>query len=122
MVEIEADKVEKKVNEAYQVLGKKAKIPGFRPGKIPRKILENYFGNQVQEDVTKDLVNETLPTAVEETNTFPLTMPVVENDLLKLGQDFTYSAIMEVKPEFKLTDYIGLEVEKEMGAAPLRRP
>ena len=114
MVEIEADKVEKKVNEAYRALAKKAKIPGFRPGKIPRRILESYFGNQVQEDVTKDLVSETLPKAVEETNTYPLTMPVVENDLLKIGQDFKYSATMEVKPEFTLPDYMGLEVEKEI--------
>jgi trigger factor len=114
MVEIEADKVEKKVNEAYRALAKKAKIPGFRPGKIPRNILESYFGNQVQEDVTKDLVSESLPTAVEETNTYPLTMPVVENDLLKIGQDFKYSATMEVKPEFTLPDYMGLAVEKEI--------
>ena len=38
MVEIEADKVDKKVNEAYKLLGRRAKIPGFRPGKVPRKI------------------------------------------------------------------------------------
>jgi trigger factor len=115
-VEIEAEEINKKVDEAYRELGKRAKIPGFRSGKIPRRILENYFGSQVMEDVTRSLVNETLPEAVQQTNTIPLTMPFVENETLKLGQNFKYSVVMEVKPEFELKDYMGLEVEKEIGA------
>jgi trigger factor len=50
---------------------------------------------------------------VEETNAFPLTVPVVENETLKEGQAFKYSALMEVKPEFELKEYTGLEAEKE---------
>ena len=114
VIEIGADKVDKKVNAAYKRLGKRAKIPGFRPGKIPRSIMENYFGAEVQQDVTRELVNETLPQAVEETETFPLAMPIIENDMVKAGQSFKYSATMEVRPEFELKDYMGLEVEKEI--------
>jgi len=114
LVEIEADEVTKKVSKAYRDLGKKAKIPGFRSGKIPRKILERYYGKEVIEDVTKALVNETLPMAMEENNTFPLSMPVIENETLKVGQKFKYSFVMEVKPEFELKNYTGLEVEKEI--------
>ena len=113
VVEIGADMVDKSVNAAYKRLGKRAKIPGFRPGKIPRKIMERYFGPEVQQDVTRELVNETLAKAVEETETFPLTMPVIENDMLKTGQNFKYTATMEVKPQFELKDYMGIEVEKE---------
>jgi trigger factor len=116
MIEIEPEEVNKKINETFRELGKSAKIPGFRPGKIPRKVLERYFGNRVMEDVTRALVNETLPKAVEETKAFPLTRPVVENETLKLGQNFKYSALMEVKPEFELKDYMGLEAEKEICA------
>jgi trigger factor len=111
-IEMEAGEVDKKINEAYRELGKGVRLPGFRPGKVPRKILERRFGNQVMDDVTRRLVNETLPKAVEETNTFPLTMPVIENEILKVGQKFKYSAVMEVRPEFELKDYMGLEVEK----------
>ena len=75
MVEVEAEEVNKKVNEAYSKLGKRAKIPGFRPGKIPRRVLESYFGSQVLEEVTRSLDNETLAEAVQETNTIPLSMP-----------------------------------------------
>jgi trigger factor len=114
VVEIGADMVERSVNAAYKRLGKRAKIPGFRPGKVPRKIMERYFGAEVQQDVTRELVNETLPKAVEETDTFPLTMPVIENDTLKMGQNFKYTATMEVKPQFELKDYMGVEVEKEV--------
>jgi trigger factor len=112
-IEIEAREVDKRIDEAYRDLRKGVRLPGFRPGKVPRKILERRFGSQVIDDVTRRLVNETLPKAVEETNTIPLSMPVIENEILKLGQDFKYSALMEVRPEFELKDYMGLEVEKE---------
>jgi trigger factor len=113
LVEVEAEEVDRKLNKAYKDLGKRAKIRGFRPGKIPRKILEQYFGEQVVEDVARGLVSETLPTAVEETQTYPLSMPMVENETLRAGQNFRYAAIIEVKPVFELKDYTGLEVEKE---------
>jgi trigger factor len=114
LVEIDAQEVDKKVNASFKALGKKAKIRGFRPGKIPRRILERYFGEQVLEDVKSQLVKETLTKALEETKAFPLAMPAVESETLKVGENFKYSAIMEVKPEFELKDYMGLEIEKEI--------
>jgi trigger factor len=112
-IEIEAGEVDKRIDEAYRELRKGVRLPGFRPGKVPRKILERRFGSQVIDDVTRRLVSETLPKAVEQTNTIPLSMPVIENEILKLGQNFKYSALMEVRPEFELKDYMGLEAEKE---------
>jgi trigger factor len=116
LVEVEAEEVDRKIEEAYRLLGKKAKVHGFRPGKAPRKILERYFSEQVTEDVTRGLVNETLPKALEEAQAFPLTMPMVENEVLKAGQNFRYTAVMEVRPQFELKDYIGVEVEKEIAS------
>jgi len=113
-IEIEAGEVGKRIDEAYRELGRDVRLPGFRPGKVPRKILERRFGNQVMEDVARKLVSETLPKAVEETDTFPLTMPLIENEILKVGQNFKYSAVMEVRPQFELPDCMGLEVEKEI--------
>ena len=113
-VEIEASEVDKKVAQAYRSLGNRAKIRGFRPGKIPRRILEQYFGSQVAEEVQRDLVNETLPKAVEETESVPITIPAVENGTLKQGQSYSYSAILEVKPQFEVKEYLGIEVEEEI--------
>lgn len=112
-IEIESKTVDQKVNEAYRELGKKAKIPGFRPGKVPKKILERRFGNDVAEDVTKDLINESLPKAITELDVMPLGAPLLEKDVLEPGRDFKYTAVMEVRPEFELKDYLGVDVEKE---------
>lgn len=114
IVEVEADEVERKINKAYRDLGKQARLPGFRPGKIPMKVLEGRFGREVLNDVTRELINDTLPKALEENDTFPLNMPTLENDLPKKGESFRYTAIMEVRPQFELKDYKGLEVEKEI--------
>lgn len=112
-IEIDSKEIDKRINDAYKSLARKVKIPGFRSGKVPRRILENYYGQQLLEDLSRDLVSETLPNAVEETKTFPLNVPALEKGTLKAGSNFTYSAVMEVKPEFELKDYMGLEVEKE---------
>ena len=114
MIEIDSKDVDKKLNQAYGEIRKTAKIPGFRPGKVPRKILETYFGNQVIDDVTRGLISESFPKAVDEVKTFPLGQPILEKEALKQGQDFNYSAIIEVRPEFEVKDYLGLDVEKEL--------
>jgi len=113
IIEIGPQEADRRIEAAYRDLGKRAQIPGFRPGKIPRKILENRFGPQVLEDLTRDLVNETLPQAAEEAELVPLAMPIVQSEPLKAGQGLTYSAVLETKPEFELKDYEGIEVEKE---------
>ena len=112
LVEIERQEVDRKLNEAYGEIGKHAKIPGFRPGKVPRKILERSFGGQVVDDVTKDLINETFPKAIQDLDIHPVGVPLLEKDALKQGQDFKYAAVMEVLPQIELKNYLGFEVEK----------
>jgi len=113
-VEIDSADVDKKFAEAYLIVKKNATLPGFRKGKIPQKLLEQYFSDRVLETVTKELVNETLPKALEETNTYPINTPMIENETVKKGQNFHYTALMEVRPKFELKDYKGLELEKEI--------
>lgn len=110
---IDAEEVDKKFNNAYRQIGKKAKIPGFRPGKAPRKILERQFGEQVAEDVSRDLINETFPQAIEKVDGQPLGMPMLEKELIKQGKNFVYSAIFEIRPHFEINDYLNIEIEKE---------
>jgi trigger factor len=113
-VEIEAKQVDKKLNQAYKDLAQRAKIPGFRPGKIPRRILERRFSQMVEEEVASDLVKESIPEVIEQVEMYPLSIPSVEKESVKTGQDFTFWAIMEVKPSFKVSEYKGLEVEREI--------
>ena len=81
---------------------------------MPRRILESYYGEQLIEDLSRDLVTETLPTAVEETKSYPISVPAIEKEALKTGCNFKYTAVIEVKPQFELKDYMGLEIEKEI--------
>ncbi len=113
-VQVEAEEVNRKIDEAYKELKKKARVDGFRPGKVPRNILERHFGDQVTQDVKRGLLSETLPRAFEETKIFPVVMPVIEDESLKAGEGYKYIALMEVRPQFELKDYMGLEVEKEI--------
>lgn len=114
IIELGSKEVDAKLDRAYKDLSKRAKVPGFRPGKIPKSILESRFSTQVEEDVTRDLINETFPKALQETSTIPLGTPLLEKEELKRGHDFTYSAVIEVRPEFEVKDYKGVEVEKEL--------
>jgi trigger factor len=114
MVEVEAEEVDRKIEEAYKELKKRARVDGFRPGKVPRNILQRHFGDQVTQDVKRGLLSETLPQAFEETKLFPVAMPVIESETFKAGEGFKYVALLEVRPEFELKDYMGLEVDKEL--------
>jgi trigger factor len=112
-VELPPDEVDRKMDDLFRDLSRKAKVPGFRTGKIPRKILEARFGREVADDATQTLINETFYKALEEHQVFPLGYPLLEKEPLKQGHAFKYSAQVEVKPRITLSDYRGLEVEKE---------
>ena len=70
-VEIDAEEVDRKIEDAYKELKKRAKVDGFRPGKVPRNILQRHFGDQVTQDVKRGLLSESLPQAFEETEDIP---------------------------------------------------
>ena len=110
-IEISEDQVAKEVDSFYKDLGKKAKIKGFRPGKVPRNILERYFKDYVKAEVVQKLVQETYPTALSEANLQPVSNPMIDPGEMESGKPFQYSVTIEVKPEIKLEEYLGLNVE-----------
>ncbi len=112
-IEVEAEEIDKRIDDAYKILVRKAQVRGFRTGKVPRNILEKFYSGQVMDDVTNSVIRETLPSAIDEVKKFPLSMPTIENEEIKPGQAFKYSASIEVRPEFELKDYKGIEVQKE---------
>ncbi|MEJ2024118.1 MAG: trigger factor [Deltaproteobacteria bacterium] len=113
IVEIDSMEVDNMLQAAYNKVSKRAKIPGFRPGKAPKKMLERYFAEQVHEDVTRDIISNTFPQAVQESDMFPLGTPLLEKDSLTAGKNFTYTAIMEVRPKIEISDYLGIEIDKK---------
>ncbi len=110
-VEIPEDEVGKEVESIYKELGRTAKIKGFRPGKVPRNILERYFKDHVKAEVVRKLIEESYPNALTETHLEPVSPPVVDPGEFEPGKPFQYSAVIEVKPEIKLEGYTGLKIE-----------
>jgi trigger factor len=92
-------------------LGRTAKIKGFRPGKVPRNILERYFKDYVKTEVVRKLIEESYPKALSETHLEPVSPPVVDPGEFAEGKPFQYSAVIEVKPEITLEGYTGLKIE-----------
>jgi trigger factor len=111
LIEIPEDQVNKEVESFYKDLGKKAKIKGFRPGKVPRNILERYFKDYVKTEVVQKLIQDTYPQALSEKDLQPVSPPVIDPGEFEGGKSFQYSAVIEVKPDIKLEGYTGLKIE-----------
>jgi trigger factor len=93
---------------------KKAKIPGFRPGKAPKNIVERHYGDEVRSEVTHRLVTESYLRALQEHNLNPVEMPQIDNvSSLAKGLALTFTATVEVRPNIDLQPYDGIEVKEE---------
>lgn len=103
--------VTKEIDSAYRKLGKKARIKGFRPGKVPRKILQRYYGEYVKDEVINKLVSDTFFTVLSERDIQPVSQPTIDNGTLEEGKDFEYSATVEIKPEITVKEYCGIQLE-----------
>jgi trigger factor len=110
-IEIAEDQVTKEVDSFYGELKKKARIKGFRPGKVPRNILERHFKDYVKAEVTQKLIQDTYPTALSEKNLHPVSPPAIDPGELANGKSFQYTVIIEIKPEIKMEGYLGLKIE-----------
>lgn len=110
--EIPGDVVLSEVESTYRVLNKNAKIKGFRPGKVPRSILERYYRTQVETEVAAKLIEDSYGKAVEEYHLTPVSPPSILDRTFEPGKDFKFSVSVEVKPEVEVEGYLGLEVER----------
>jgi trigger factor len=110
-IEVPVDQVTKEVDSFYGELGKKARIKGFRPGKVPRNILERHFKDYVKAEIIQKLIQDTYSTALSEKNLHPVSPPVIDPGELENGKSFQYTAIIEIKPEIKIEGYLGLRIE-----------
>ncbi|MFQ5903055.1 MAG: trigger factor [Candidatus Binatia bacterium] len=111
-VELPANAVNKEFSRVYEGLSQRAKIKGFRPGKAPRSVLERLYGDQVKGQVLSQLVEHSLGEVFRERGLPVVSRPEVEANDLEEGRAFTFSAVVEVKPEIEVKNYLGLEVEK----------
>jgi trigger factor len=110
-VEVPFTELEPDFQRAYKELAKQVRLPGFRPGKAPAKLLEARFGREAMLD---QVVNEALPArygqAVAESEVQPLGQPDIEVTKKEYGQELAFTAEVDVRPKITLPDLSGLKV------------
>lgn len=111
-IEVPSELVQKEFDAYYQAIASKAKIPGFRPGKAPRSVLEIHFAPDAREKVLNNLINESYRAALREKTLEPLSQPEVE-DIQFDDKKLSYTAKIEVRPKIKLSRVTGLKAKKE---------
>lgn len=110
-VTVDERTVAQRLDRSYATLRQEVKLPGFRKGKVPRKVLEERFGPQAAKHAASELVAELLPKALHDEGLDPVGEPAVEHRALRKGKAFEFSATVELKPAVKLADLDGLEVD-----------
>ena len=116
-ITVSADQFNDALDQAFKKVVKDVSLPGFRKGKIPRKIFENRFG---VESLYQDAIDIVLPQAyseaVDQTGIFPVDQPNVDVEEIEKDKEIVFTCEVTVKPEVKLGEYKGLEVEDETAA------
>ena len=110
-IELPEDRVTREIDSFYRDLGKKATIKGFRPGKVPRNILERHFKDYAKAEIIQKLVQATYPEALSEMKLQPVSDPEVDPGEIETGKPFQYLVTVEVKPEIRIESYSGLNLE-----------
>ena len=110
-VEVEAERVSAALDKAFNKVVKKAVVPGFRKGKVPRAIFEARYGvESLYQDAIDILLPEVYTEAVEQTDIFPVDRPEVDIEQFAKGETFKFKAKVTVKPEVTLGEYKGVEI------------
>jgi trigger factor len=110
-VEVPPPQVKEAVETLYRDLNKRVKIKGFRPGKTPRDVLERHYGDYIKEQAISHLINETYPQAISQESLEPIAPPTIDTGDLRVESPFTYSAVVEVRPNIEVTGYKGLRLK-----------
>jgi len=101
-VQVPAEKIEQEVATRLASVGRNAKIQGFRPGKVPAKVIKQRYGGQVRQEVLQEVLQSSYSEAVIQEKLQPAGGPTIEPENLEEGEDLTYTAVFEVYPEFEL--------------------
>ena len=110
-VEVPKEKVEERYQALLRDVAKRVRIPGFRPGKAPLKVVEARIGREeLLSDLKERLVEETYPLAVQELGLLPVAARVVEEELSE-GEGFRYVAEVENYPEVQLPDWRSFDLQ-----------
>jgi trigger factor len=125
-----ANKVKSELDTAFKRMARRARLPGFRPGKVPRKVIEARFGADIRNDVANDLIQRGYRDAVASESLEPVGQPNLdETGEVGASKDFSFTVVVDVRPSVELTKATGVDVvypkvevaEEEIDAAVARK-
>lgn len=111
-VQVPAERVEDEVTNRLRNLARRVRMDGFRPGKVPFKVVKKRYDGQVRGEVLSELVQQTLAEALRQENLQPAGGPRIEPKRMEPGQALEYSAVFEVYPKIELASLENAEIEK----------
>lgn len=113
-IEVDAETVSQALDTAFKKVVNKVNVPGFRKGKVPRKMFEQRFGvESLYQDAIDVMLPEAYGKALEETGIEPVDYPEIDVQQMEKGKTMIFTATVTVKPEVQLGEYKGLEVEEQ---------
>lgn len=110
-VELPAERIEQEINSRLKSVGRTAKLKGFRPGKVPPKVVKQRYGKQIRDEVLSELMQKSYTDAVMQENLNPAGGPRIETEDGKDDNNFSYVATFEVMPKVELKDLDKIKVE-----------
>ncbi len=112
-IEVPAEDFTKAITEAYNKNKGKFSVPGFRKGKVPQAYIEKMYGPAIfYEDAANKLINEFYPKELENCEEEIVSNPEIDIVQIEKGKNFIFTALVAVKPEIKIGEYKGVEIEK----------
>ncbi|MFH0855320.1 MAG: trigger factor [Candidatus Omnitrophota bacterium] len=109
-VEVSGEPVKNKFEEVFKRIGQEAKVPGFRPGKAPRDILEKNYAGVAHEQVLKELVPDVYNEAINKEGLDVIELPEISEVKLE-GDLLSFKAKVEISPEVNVKEYKGIKIE-----------
>ncbi len=104
--------VASRLDKAYDKLRREVRLKGFRPGKVPRQVVEKLYKHRVEDEVAREAVEMAIGQAVSEKQIAPIAPPTVDKLELKQGEPFRFSARVEVRSQVTPKDYTGVRVSR----------
>lgn len=109
---VPAERIESEVSKRLEQTARRAKIPGFRPGKVPMSVIRQRYEDAARQEALGDVIQATFYEAVVEQKLKPAGAPSVEPKVFEKGRDLEYTATFEIYPEFEVTGLEGIAVER----------
>lgn len=115
-VGVPAERVDSEVDSRLQKAAGNVRLPGFRPGKVPMKVMRQRFGAGVRQEVLGEVMSKSFQEAVVQENLRPAGQPSIEPKNLEAGRDLEYVATFEVFPEVELVEMKDFAIEKPVAS------